>query len=115
MTRRSDKVLFGDMLDASRKAVEYSRDRTRADLGTDELYALAMTRLVEVVGEAASRVSIEGRKLAPNIPWQDITGTRNRLIHAYAAVDLDILWSILSKDLPSLIDEIQQLLGSQPD
>ncbi len=115
MTRHSDKVLFGDMLDAARKAVRHSNERERADLDSDELYGLAMTRLVEIVGEAASRVSSESRRHVPAIPWQEITGARNRLVHAYADVNLDILWSIISDDLPKLIDELERHLDEGLD
>jgi uncharacterized protein with HEPN domain len=111
MTRRSDDVLFADMLDSARVAVRHSTGRTRADFDSDELYALAMARLVSVIGEAASRVSEAGRNRAPQIPWQQVIGTRNRLIHAYATVNFDILWGIVSNEPPAMVGELERVLS----
>jgi uncharacterized protein with HEPN domain len=102
------------MLDASQKAQEFMRDRTRAELDTDEMLSLAMVRLIEIVGEAASRISDQIKQSNPQIPWTQIAGTRNRLIHGYFNVDLDIIWSIVQDDLPSLIEHLERIL-SQPD
>jgi uncharacterized protein with HEPN domain len=64
---------------------------------------LALVRLLEIVGEAASRVPNDECAKYPEIPWPEIVGLRNRLIHGYDAVDLDILWQIIVHDLPPLI------------
>jgi len=71
---------------------------------------LALTRLVEIIGEAAARVSTQIREQYPDIPWIEMTGLRNRLIHGYDAVDLDILWDILMEDLPPLIQRLRSIL-----
>ena len=84
------------MLDAARKARQFTQGRTRADLDTDEMFALAFVRLLEVIGEAANAVTDEIRKRAPQIPWKEIGGTRNRLVHGYFDVDLDIVWEIVT-------------------
>jgi uncharacterized protein with HEPN domain len=68
-------------------------------------------RLVEVIGEAASRIPEPDRKKWPEIPWRQIIGTRHHLIHGYDAVDPDILWSILTKDLPDLAKTLEQILA----
>ena len=69
-----------------------------------------MVRLVEIIGEAASKVTGETQKRHPGIEWRDIIGTRNRLIHAYEAVNFDILWQIVTVDLPSLISQLQRAI-----
>jgi len=66
--------------------------------------------LVEIVGEAASRVPAEVQDRHPGLPWRDAIGARNRLIHGYDFVDLDILWEIAATDLPRLIPQIEQIL-----
>lgn len=71
---------------------------------------MALTRLVEIIGEAAARVSTQTREQYPDIPWIEMTGLRNRLIHGYDAVDLDILWDILMEDLPPLIQRLRSIL-----
>lgn len=81
--------------------------RTRQDLEDDRQLSLSLVRLLEVVGEAANRVPEEERAIYPEVPWQDIVDLRNRLIHGYDAVDLDIVWQIVQVDLPALIEALE--------
>ena len=99
------------MLDAARKARQFTQGRTRADLDTDEMFALALVRLLEVIGEAANAVTEDIRNRAPQIPWKEIAGTRNRLVHGYFDVDLDIVWEIVTADLPPLITALERLIS----
>ena len=101
------------MVDAATKSVSFITGKSRKDLDTDEKLALALVRLIEIVGEAASRVTTEAQIRLPEIPWRDIIGTRNRLIHAYEAVNLDILWEIVAADLPSLITRLQRAIEQE--
>jgi uncharacterized protein with HEPN domain len=98
------------MLEHAREAVEMSTGRTRSDLENDRMLQLALTRLVEIVGEAAARVSETGREQHLCIPWYQILGLRNRLAHGYDAIDLNILWDIIQADLPMLITELENIL-----
>ena len=98
------------MLDSAREAVTLVRGRRRSDLDTDRLLNLALVRLLEVVGEAATRVPNETREQLPTIPWRQIISLRNRLIHGYDDVDYDVLWDIVTKDLPPLISTLGQAL-----
>lgn len=86
--------------------------RTRRDLDSERMFALAVVRLLEVVGEVAARLSPQFRDANPHVPWRDIINLRNRLIHAYDVVDHDIVWEILHKDLPPLVVELQRLLAA---
>jgi uncharacterized protein with HEPN domain len=99
------------MLDHAKEAVAMARGRTRSELDTDRQLNLSLVRLLEIVGEAAGRVPAEERARHPNIPWPEIVGLRNRLIHGYDSVDFDILWRIVSDDLPPLIAALEQALG----
>jgi uncharacterized protein with HEPN domain len=83
----------------------------RAHLDSDRQLNLALTRLLEIVGEAAARTSQEERSRYPSIPWVQVVGLRNRLIHGYDAVDFDILWQIVTRDLPPLIATIEEILS----
>ena len=112
MSRHEDRVRLQHMLDFAREAVSFCRGRTRADLSSNLMLSLALTRLIEVIGEAATRVSNETRTKTPNIPWPDIIAARNRLIHGYPTIDLDIIWDIVTKDLPALIAELEKALGA---
>lgn len=86
------------------------RGKTRAELDNDRQLNLALVRLLEIVGEAAGRVPSEDRSRHPNIPWAEIVGLRNRLIHGYDSVDFDILWQIVIDDLPPLIAALEKAL-----
>jgi uncharacterized protein with HEPN domain len=105
-----ERIRLQHMLDAAQKAVAFANGRTRQDLTDDEMFMLAEVRLIEIIGEAATAVSDSTRQQLPDIPWRPITATRNRLIHGYFNVDLDILWSIIQNDLPPLITTLQKQL-----
>ena len=81
--------------------------RGRADLDRDRMLELALVRLIEIVGEAAARVSEAGQASFPSIPWRQVVGMRNRLIHGYDAIDCDVLWDTIRDDLPPLIERLQ--------
>ena len=112
MSEREDRVRLQHMLDASRQSIAFVQGRGRKDLDTDLQLTLALTRLVEIVGEAAKNVSDEERKRHPEVPWRAIAGTRDRLAHAYFDVDLDQLWQIVSADLPALVPILEIALAS---
>src|SRR5437868_6522736 len=99
MSQHDDRVRLQHMLDAAHQALAFVAGRARDDLDRDLQLTLALTRLVEIVGEAAKNVSASERERLPQIPWRAIAGTRDRLAHAYFDVDLDQLWQIVSTDL----------------
>ena len=78
------------------------------------MLSLAIVRLLEIAGEAATHVSEPVQDALPGIPWQQITGARNRLIHGYFDVDLDIVWAIVQDDLPPLIAQLERVLAQHP-
>lgn len=105
-----DVVLLRDMLDHARKAIAAARGRSREDLDRDDLLAAGLERFIEVVGEAASKVSDETRRELPGIPWREIVGMRNRLVHGYASVDHDITWDVVVADLPRLATSLERAI-----
>ena len=113
MTDHDDKVRLRHMLDRAQEAISMVGVRQRQDLGQDRMLELALVRLIEIIGEAAARVSLEGRREHPSIPWPEIIGMRNRLIHGYDDVDLDVLWDTIEFDLPPLVRALQQILESE--
>ena len=102
-----DQVLLGDMLDYARLAVAAAWGRSREDLAEDDVLAAALERFIEVVGEAASRVSSATQASLPAIPWRPIIGMRNRLVHGYASVDRSIVWDVVTVDLPGLVAQLE--------
>ena len=111
MSERREDIPLLHMLDHTREAMVLAQGRTRADLESDRLLELALVRLLEIVGEAAKRVPQGVRALHPDIPWSQIVALRNRLIHGYDAVDLDILWQIVVLDLPPLATALERILA----
>ena len=113
MTRNNPMVRVHHMLDNAREAREMVEGRTRADLDKNRMLALALVRLMEVVGEAATRVPEEFRTHHPEIPWRDVSDLRNRLIHGYDTINLDILWKIIEDDLPPLIENLEKIVDEE--
>ena len=115
MSRRDPIVRIRHMRDHARKAVRMARDRTREDLDRDEMLRLALTHLVEVVGEAATQVPRDARDEYPQIPWPKVIGMRHRLVHGYDTVDHDILWETIRSDLPGLVEALERIAGVGDD
>jgi len=113
MTRHDDRARLQYMLDHAVETLRMAKGRTRQDLDADRQLNLSLVRLLEIVGEAAARVSEETRSRYQSVPWLDVIGLRNRLIHAYDSVDFDILWDIVQDDLPSLTAQLESLLLSE--
>ena len=111
MTQHDDAVRLRHMLEHAREAVAMAKGKSRQALNEDRPLELSLTRLVEIVGEAAARVTHAGQELYSNIPWAEIIGLRNRLVHGYDAVDLNILWDIIELDLPPLIALLEQIVA----
>ena len=107
----SDVIRLRHMLDAAREALSFVAERRGEDLARDRMLVLALVKEIEIIGEAASRISDESRKALPRIPWPKIIAMRNRLIHAYADVDLSIVWDTLTGALPELLRELEIALA----
>jgi uncharacterized protein with HEPN domain len=93
MKQPDDAVLLCDMRDFAGKAIPAAGSRLRCDLDSDDVFAAAMERFIEIIGEAASRVSEATRQRISGVPWYEIVGMRNRLIHGSASVDHDVMWA----------------------
>jgi uncharacterized protein with HEPN domain len=106
---KDDLVRLRHMQDSAREAVELIQGKSRADLDTNRVLSLALVRLLEILGEAANRVTIATRQQNPSIPWSQIVSLRHRLIHGYDTINPDILWKILTDDLPLLISQLEKI------
>lgn len=110
MSQPKDRIRLQHMLDHATEALNMIKGRNREDLDNDRQLNLSLVRLLEIVGEAASRTSEDTRSSHTELPWIQIIGLRNRLIHGYDEVDFDILWTILQEDLPPLVMELERAL-----
>lgn len=107
-----DRVRLEHMLDAARMAQTFMAGRQRADLDTDPMLLFAVTRAIGIVGEAASRISPEGRATLPDLPWKAIIAMRNRLIHAYFDINHEVVWQTATAELPPLQTLLQAALDT---
>ena len=107
---KDDDTRIRHILDAALEAVDFLKDQSRKDLDNDRKLNLSIIRLLEIIGEAARGVSEEFRAEHPELPWKSMIGMRDRLIHAYFDVDLDIAWETVKKDLPVLINLLKKII-----
>lgn len=99
----ADVIRLQHMLDAALEAMEFVENHSRDDLDTNRMLSRAIVHDIELVGEAASRVSPQTQIDFPSVPWSSIICMRNRLIHGYFDIDLDRVWDTITDDLPLLI------------
>lgn len=106
---RPDEERLADILDvAERVAVRVRRGREHFD--ADEDTQLAVVRLLEILGEAASRLSPDFRAAHPELPWRAVTGLRNRVVHAHFDVDLEIVWQAAEHGVPRFAEQVRSIL-----
>ena len=110
MPRHDPIVSMRHMLDFASEAVSLVQGRSRSDLECDRMFHLSLLKLLEMIGEAANRVPLEERAQYSEIPWKNIVGMRNRLIHGYDIIDYDVVWSTATEDLPPLIASLEKIL-----
>lgn len=113
MSRHDDTVPLRHMLDHAREIIDMSSGWSEADLPRERWLNLALVRLVEIIGEAANRVSKETQCAHADIPWAQIIGMRNRVIHGYDKVNFTILWDVIQFDLPPLIAQLERILAEK--
>jgi len=102
-----DRIRLLHMIEGMEAALGFVAGRQRTDLDSDSMLLFALVRAIEVVGEAAAKVSEEFRSKAPDIPWGLIVSMRNRLIHGYFDIDRDILWKTATDELPDLLARLR--------
>lgn len=113
MSRRDDKTLLKDMLSSARLGVKAIQGRRQDDLVNDFIWELGLIKCLEIIGEAAGRLSERIRQHHTEVSWLQIIGMRNRLVHAYFEIDQEQLWKALTEDLPQLIKQLESVMLSE--
>jgi uncharacterized protein with HEPN domain len=107
----TDLPYLRHMLDAVERLQKYLKGVNRDKFELDEVLQDAVIRQLEILGEAASRVTPGFRSSVPEIPWSKVIGTRNRLIHGYLSVDLGVVWQTATHHVPRLRSDLETAIG----
>ncbi|MEW6141375.1 MAG: HepT-like ribonuclease domain-containing protein [Thermodesulfobacteriota bacterium] len=111
--RKDDVIRIRHMLEAGQKAVAFAAGGSRVDLDEDDMFAFALMKGIEGIGEAAGKVSTASKERFDEIPWQQIVGMRGRLKHAYDDISLDILWHTVTDNLPPLLRAVEKIVDAE--
>jgi uncharacterized protein with HEPN domain len=107
-----DRALLVDILVTGQRLDGFMKTKQREDLDEDYQLQLAAQKALEIIGEAAAKISRATRDEFPDVPWAAIVGMRHHLVHDYSRVDLDIVWEVVAHDLPELIRTIEAYIGN---
>ena len=110
----SDRIRLQHRVDAAVEAMASASRRHRGDLDNEPIWTLGLVKCLEIIGEAAAKVTLTTRKAHPEIPWAQIVIMRNRLVHVYFDIDLDQVWNAITEDLPPLVSALEDALETGP-
>ncbi|HEY7066863.1 MAG TPA: HepT-like ribonuclease domain-containing protein [Chloroflexota bacterium] len=110
-----DDTRMRHIRDAAQEALRFVKDRNRADLDTDRMLYRALVACISEIGEAASKLTPGARAALSQVPWNQIVGMRNQLVHGYYQINPDTIWDTVTADLAPLIAAVEHWLASQAD
>ena len=108
--KRDDNIFIKHILDSAEKISAFIESKSRSDLDNDEKLALAIVRLLEIIGEAANSLSKEYQSKHPEVPWRKLIAMSNRLIHGYFDINYDIVWNTIRIDIPLIIQILKSII-----
>lgn len=115
MPHRRDSVFIAQMVEAAEDALEFTNGQSAESFANNRLVGYAVVRAVQLVGQAARGVSAELQAAHSEIPWREIIGMRNVVVHDYADVDLSLVWKTVREDLPGLVVRLSAILQEGSD
>jgi uncharacterized protein with HEPN domain len=107
---KDDLVYIGHMLDTARQVIAKVHGISRAEYDNDENLRLALTHLIQIIGEASCHVSELLRGMRPEVPWRAIVGMRHKVVHDYLNVDEDVVWQTATEEMPLLAEQLEAIL-----
>jgi uncharacterized protein with HEPN domain len=110
MTAIDDLTRIRHMRDAGKEILEFAAENSQSSFSSNRMLQLAIVKDLEIIGEAANNVSAECQEKYSYIPWRAMVGMRNRLVHAYFGINLDVIWQTVQQDLPPLIQSLERAL-----
>ena len=109
--QKDDLVYVGHMLDKAREAVDLVKGKDRSDYNSEPAIRYALAHLLQIIGEAARRISQDFCKSHPEIPWKALVGMRHKVVHDYTSVDEDVVWDTVQQELPPLIKSLERIVN----
>jgi uncharacterized protein with HEPN domain len=113
MTALDDLSRLKHILDACREALTFVKGQSKEDLQNNRMLALALVKELEIIGEAANSISMDCQLRYPMIPWKDMIGMRNRLVHAYFGINYDVVWQTVWENLPLLQVDVERIIEQE--
>ncbi len=110
---KDDITRIKHIIDASKECISFLENKSRKDLVANRMLNLSIVRLLEIIGEAARGISVQLREKYPDIPWRQMAGIRDRLIHGYYDIDMEIVWKTVKEDVPTIIPPLENVLEKQ--
>jgi len=107
--QKDELVYTGHMLDKAREAMDLVKGKDRADYNSEPSLRYALAHLLQIIGEAARRISPDFCEAHSEIPWKAIVGMRNKVVHDYMSVDEDVVWDTVQQELPPLIKSLEKI------
>lgn len=104
-----DPTRLKHIIDAAKESLSFIEGKTKKDVEKNRQLALSLVKEIEIIGEAASQISESFKSAHPDLPWNLMIATRNRLIHGYFDIDLDVVWSAVTSDLPPLLKQLEKI------
>jgi len=104
-----------DMLESAQKALQFVKGMEFEEFIEDEKTVYAVIRAIEIIGEAVKKIPADLRDTYPAIPWREIVGTRDKLIHEYFGVNTSVVWQTVQEDLPTLVIQLKNILNNFGD
>lgn len=104
-----DRIRIQHMIDAAEEALSFTDEISEKDFSQNRMLILSVIKEIEIIGEAASKISEEIKLKYPEVPWKDIIGMRNRLIHGYFEVNIELVWNTVNNNLPQLLSLLQKI------
>ena len=110
MTAPDNLSRLRHIFDACQEALKFVENQNKEDLQYNRMLALALIKELEIIGEAANNISMDCQLQYSDVPWKDMIGMRNRLVHAYFGINYDIIWRTVTESLPVLLLDVQKII-----
>jgi uncharacterized protein with HEPN domain len=111
--KKDDMIYVGHILEATEKIHKYCSSMKKTEFLRNDLVKDAVVRNIEIIGEAAKKLSSEFRRRYPEIPWKDISGMRDKIVHDYTGIDYRVVWDVVQTDLPDLKIRLKNITKQQ--